>query len=583
MSIVNTGAPKSNGQFNSADLAPILSTFGSDLTAADYQNLAARWITRELADAAGLRRVDSYTGREMFARKTGDCAGMIIPYALPGENRVQEYRLRVDNPELERTSKGNVRETKKYIQPPGRRNRVYFPPGLAPGLLDDPSVPVIITEGEFKALALWRLANYRTGTPWFIAVSISGVDNWRGSVGKAEGPKGDRRDVKGVLPEIERIACKGRRIVIAYDADAETNPNVRASRWRLTSALIERGVNVGYLEWPIEEGKGVDDRLAKIGPDKVLADIAVIEFGDWRTRLLRNEKGKLICCYENAALFLQNSPEWAGVLAYNEFTGGYTIQTQPPPPITGIPGSEIEDHFDTETVRWLERRGLMVKPDLVRRVVEGVARRNPYHPVRDYLEALPAWDRRPRIGSWLIDYCGVQSSDANPNEYAMAVGEKFLISAIARIMVPGCKVDYVLVLEGAQGIGKSTVARILGGEWFTDQLSEMGSKDAAMQVCGVWIVELSELGTLGRSETAREKAFISQQIERFRLPYGHRLIHAPRQCVFIGTTNLDTWLKDETGGRRFWPVQWRVSKWTARGESIQTALGMPATSFGLRL
>jgi putative DNA primase/helicase len=215
----------------------------------------------------------------------------------------------------------------------------------------------------------------------------------------------------------------------------------------------------------------------------------------------------------------------------------------------------LEDHFDTETVRWLERRGLMVKPDLVRRVVDAVARRESYHPVRDYLETLPAWDGKPRIDSWLVDYCGVESSDANPNQYALAVGEKFLISAVARIMDPGCKVDHILVLEGEQGIGKSSAARTLAGTWFTDQLGEMGSKDAAMQVRGVWIVELSELGSLGRSETAREKAFISQQIERFRLPYGHRLVQVPRQCVFIATTNSETWLKDETGGRRFWPVR----------------------------
>ncbi len=535
----------------------VLSSFGSDLTEEDYRKLAARWITPEGADAAGLRRVDSFTGREMFGRKTGDCAGIIIPYIFPGEHHVEEYRLRVDNPELERRIDGAVRETRKYIQAPGRRNRVYFPPGLEVAALADASLPVIITEGEFKAMALWRLEHHQATQPQFLAVALGGVDNFRGTVGKTEGPKGERRDVKGVIPDIERIICKDRRVAIAYDADSEKNPKVRAARSRLTAALIERGATVGYLEWPIEEGKGIDDRLAKVGPEKVLADIAAIEFGGWWTRLLRKDDGRLIPGYENVALFLQNSPEWAGVLGYNEFTGGHFVLRQPPTPITALPDCELEDHFDTETVRWLERRGLLVKPDLVRRVVDTIARSNPYHPVRGYLESLPAWDGANRIGSWLIDYCGVDSGDANPNEFAMAVGEKFLISAVARVMEPGCKADHILVLEGEQGIGKSTVARTLAGEWFTDQLGEMGSKDAAMQVRGVWVVELSELGTLGRAETAREKAFITQQTERFRLPYGHRLVHVPRQCVFIGTTNLDTWLKDETGGRRFWPVRCR--------------------------
>jgi predicted P-loop ATPase len=280
-----------------------------------------------------------------------------------------------------------------------------------------------------------------------------------------------------------------------------------------------------------------------------------VTFGDWRTRLLRNEKGKLIACCDNAALMIENSPDWSGVLAYNNFTGGYAILGPPPAPVTAEAGMEIEDSFDTETVRWLERKGVFIKPDLLRKVVDVIARRNSFHPVAEYLKSL-SWDGTSRIATWLIDYCRVASSDEEMNTFAMAAGEKFLLSAVARIMQPGSKVDHLLVLEGAQGIGKSTVPRILAGDdWFTDQLSEMGGKDCAMQVRGKWIIELSELDALNRVETARAKAFISQQTERFRLPYGHRVIEIKRQCVFIGTTNADTWLKDETGGRRYWPVR----------------------------
>jgi len=160
--------------------------------------------------------------------------------------------------------------------------------------------------------------------------------------------------------------------------------------------------------------------------------------------------------------------------------------------------------------------------------------------------------------AWLMDYCGVESSGEHPNIFAMAVGEKFLISAIARVMEPGCKVDTLLVLEGQQGIFKSMVPRILAGDqYFSDQLGEMGSKDASLQLRGVWIVELSELDALNRVESSRAKSFFSQQTERFRLPYGHRLVVIKRQFVFVGTTNSDTWLKDETGGRRYWPVRCR--------------------------
>ena len=536
-----------------------LKTWGQDLTEADYRALDARWITRELADEAGLRRVDSLTGRLIFATKSVDLEGIIIPNVAPWDpTHVREYRLRCDHQELEPKADGSFEESHKYIQPPGHGNLLYFPPGVPAEMLEDTSIPIVITEGEFKAIALWRLANHESEKPRLLPVSIAGISNWHGSLGKTTGPNGDRRDVKGVITDLTRIASKCRQTIIAYDADAERNPQVRAARWKLSAELRERGATVGLLEWPIEEGKGIDDRLATIGPDRVLADIGAVEFDGWRTRLIRNEAGHVISCYDNVALYLENSPEWAGVLGYNEFTAGHVVLKTPPEPVSARPDSEIEDHFDTEVVRWCERSKLLVKPDLVRRVVDVIARRNSFHPVRDYLESLPPWDRVRRIRTWLIDYCSVESSASKPNIYAMAVGEKFLIAAVNRIMEPGVKFDTVLVLEGEQGLGKSTVPRILAGdEWFSDQLADMGSKDASMQLRGVWIVELSELDVLNRSELARAKAFLSQQTERFRLPYGRRVVQVPRQCVFVGTTNADSWLKDETGGRRFWPVRCR--------------------------
>jgi predicted P-loop ATPase len=129
-----------------------------------------------------------------------------------------------------------------------------------------------------------------------------------------------------------------------------------------------------------------------------------------------------------------------------------------------------------------------------------------------------------------------------------------MISAVARIYRPGAKADCCLILEGPQGIRKSTALRTLAGEYFTDELADLGSKDAAMQTRGVWIIELSELDSLSNSEVARIKAFMSRTTDRFRPPYGTRLMESPRQCVFAGTVNHSTYLRDETGGRRFWPV-----------------------------
>jgi predicted P-loop ATPase len=533
--------------------------FGDRLTPEDYDRLKARWITAEMADQAGIRRVTSVVGQEMFGRKRGNLAGVVIPNVAPWDaGNIREYRLRLDSPPLEQRADGSLVETGKYIQPPGRPNLLYFPPGVSIQMLEDVRLPVVFMEGEFKALAALRLAKHNAAALRFLPVAVAGVYSFRGTIGKTTGPNGDRRDVKGIIPDIQRITFKGRPVIIAYDADAESNPDVRAARWRLSTALVERGAAVGLLEWPIEEGKGIDNWLVTVGPEKVLAAIGNITFGDWRTRLLRNDSGKLIACYDNAALMLENSAGWAGVLAYNEFTAGFVIRRPPPAPVTAAVGEELQDTFDTETIRWLERKGVFAKPDMVRRVADLLARKNSFHPVIDYLNSLPPWDEVKRIGTWLIDYCGVASSDQQPNIYAMAVGEKFLTSAIARVKQPGCKADHVLVLEGLQNIGKSTVVRILAGDdWFSDQLSEMGGKDCSMQLRGKWIIELSELDALNRVETARAKAFFSQQTERFRLPYGHRIVEIKRQCVFMGTTNADTWLKDETGGRRYWPVRCR--------------------------
>ena len=136
---------------------------GSDLTAADYSALDARWSDRNLADSAHLRRVDSMTGCEIVGRRGGNYAGILIPYFLPGSDHVREHRLRRDQPDLESDASGNLKPRQKYLSPPGRSNVLYVVPGVGPALLNAPALPIIVTEGEFKTLALWRLANH--GSP----------------------------------------------------------------------------------------------------------------------------------------------------------------------------------------------------------------------------------------------------------------------------------------------------------------------------------------------------------------------------------------------------------------------------------
>lgn len=172
-----------------------------------------------------------------------------------------------------------------------------------------------------------------------------------------------------------------------------------------------------------------------------------------------------------------------------------------------------------------------------------------FHPVQEFLDPLE-WDGSSRVPTWLPDYLGVDDSS-----YARAVGQCWLISAVARIFEPGCKVDAILVLESTQGLGKSSAFRILGGPWFTDEIADLGSKDAALGTMGAWLIELAELDSMSRSEVGKIKAFLSRNVDRFRPPYGRRLIEAPRQCVFAGSVNHNSYLRDETGARRFWPVE----------------------------
>jgi predicted P-loop ATPase len=270
----------------------------------------------------------------------------------------------------------------------------------------------------------------------------------------------------------------------------------------------------------------------------------------WQEALLRSKtnsgEGQVLPILANAITALRRAPEWQGVLAYDEFRSN-VVALRPTPWGANVKGGWT-DQEDRLTAEWLQHERILVSVEIASQAIQTVAAENPVHPVRQYLDGL-TWDGVPRLDHWLSTYLGAENSD-----YGSVVGTRWMLSAVARIYQPGAKADSCLILEGPQGIKKSTALRTLAGEYFTDELPELGTKDAALQIRGVWIVEIAELDSLARSEVASIKAFMSRTSDRLRPPFGKRVSEFPRQCVFAGTVNHTEYLRDETGARRFWPV-----------------------------
>lgn len=254
----------------------------------------------------------------------------------------------------------------------------------------------------------------------------------------------------------------------------------------------------------------------------------------------------------NVGLILEHDEAWAGHVRFNALT----LEVE----VTGGPCADVPAAVrHISAANWLARSeyALNVPTNIVFEQLHDIARRHPIDPVRDYLESL-VWDGTARIDRVLETYfkARVRTDDGRDlTPYVRAASSKFFISAVARTLQPGCKVDSLLILEGPQGSRKSTALAVLGGSWFTDQKINIGDKDSLMIVARFWMIELAELETFRLSEAETKKAFFSQRIDTFRPPYGKVTEDFPRRCVFVGTTNQNDYLTDLTGNRRYWPVQ----------------------------
>jgi predicted P-loop ATPase len=173
-----------------------------------------------------------------------------------------------------------------------------------------------------------------------------------------------------------------------------------------------------------------------------------------------------------------------------------------------------------------------------------------FDPVRDYLDGL-RWDGKPRLDGWLIRYCRAKDTPLN-----RAIGRKMLVAGVRRVREPGCKFDYIVVLEGKQGVGKSTLLKVLAGEEnFSDnEILGLHKKEQQEAIQGIWIYEVAELEGLLKNEVTKIKLFATKTVDGARPAYGRSRVDRPRRCIFVATTNEDTYLRDTTGNRRFWPV-----------------------------
>jgi putative DNA primase/helicase len=419
------------------------------------------------------------------------------------------------------------------------RDKSYWPYGMSKegafhliGPEPDPGEPLLICEG------------YATGASLHMATSFAVAIAF------------DAGNLLSVA-KLMRDRFPGRPIIICRDDDWKTKrPN--GAPWNpgeekaTNAALVVGGQVVGPVFSGERHDKWTDfnDLHCAEGLEavrrQVLAVVKPPAAGGWKDQLARTESGALIAHMQNVELILGNDERWAGVINFSAFSS--KIVKLRAAPYGGGTG-DWADIDDMRVMKWLAQTyNLRVKASSVIEAVSIVAHDHTFHPVREYLNRLE-WDQVPRLGSWLTDVLGVV-----PTPYSSKVGKRWMISAVARVMQPGCKADSVLILEGAQGAGKSTAMSILGGDWFMDTPFALGDKDGFQAIRGKWIVEWGELDSFNKAESTKAKQFFSASTDTYRESYGRRTNDVPRQCVFVGTTNQEEYLKDATGNRRYWPV-----------------------------
>ena len=277
------------------------------------------------------------------------------------------------------------------------------------------------------------------------------------------------------------------------------------------------------------------------------------EPAEWKDRLAVNKRGEYLKTINNLVVILQNDPKLKDKIVTDEFSGcGLAVGALPWDPSTDR--RRWTDTDDAGALWYMETIYNIPSKEKLIAALAIVGGQNKINEVKDYLLGLE-WDGRHRLDTLFIDYLG-----ADDNAYTRAVARKSMAAAVARAIVGGVKYDYMPILAGAQGLGKSTLLATLGKKWFSDSLTSFEGKDAAEMLQGTWINEIGELAAMSKYESAQIKQFLSKRSDIYRAAYGRRTEEHPRRCVFFGTSNEAEFLRDYTGNRRFWPVDVGVNE-----------------------
>jgi predicted P-loop ATPase len=506
----------------------------------------------------------------------------------------------------ESDGRGSMRWHQKQWEPP---RPLYVPATLLSG---DPSrVPVVVVEGEKCAEAGHRLLGHEFdfvswpggGNSWSFAAwrwlmgrtvyLWADCDAQRERLTKAEREAGVDPASKPLRPENKQPGIKtmvhiGALLMAEHGCTVYScnipKPGEVAEGWDIADAIAE-GWDADRARAFIRSARVFeppqDEARAKVQSSELSAG-AGADMGDpsaWRKMLLETDKGAIKAVRENAVLaldglrdvpdtaYIAGPPDLAGIFAFNEFTNDVIKRRAAP---WGSPEGVLTEVDDLRMGEYLVRKHWL--PSMPRGTLEEaikvVADRHRFHPVRSWLQGLK-WDKHKRLATWLRRVCLAEDEwdDADPlQQYLARVGTWYLMGMCARVLDvvrvngqvvrgPGTKFDYMLILEGPQGLRKSTLLRTLAGEYFADTGLVLGDKDSYQQLQGCWLYEIPELDAFSKADVMKIKAYIASQEDYFRASFDRRARKYPRQVVFGGTTNEDHYLTDPTGNRRFWPVK----------------------------